>query len=790
MEDYEKLGVFYLGKIFNPKKHDVVDDELLLYESKNLTTHAVCVGMTGSGKTGLGIVILEEAAIDKIPAIIVDPKGDLGDLLLTFPNLSPSEFRPWIDEAEAERKGMDPDAYAAFVAKTWQEGLSKWGEGPQRIQNLRNSVEMVIYTPASNAGVPLSILSSFEAPPKELALDTTAMREKVLSTTSSLLGLLGIVADPIKSREHILISTIFDQAWRRGSNMDLVSLIQQVQKPPFDKIGALDINTFFPLKDRMALSISLNNLLASPGFQAWMEGEPLDIQQLLYTKEGKPKLSIISIAHLSDSERMFFTTLLLNQLLTWMRRQPGTSSLRALFYMDEIFGYFPPTAMPPSKIPMLTLLKQARAFGLGVVLATQNPVDLDYKGLSNCGTWFIGKLQTERDKARVIEGLNTASNGEIDAKSLDKMIASLGTRVFIMRSVHEKEPILFETRWTMSYLRGPLTLAQIEVLTDKTSVSTKAPSEEEKPVMEKSTSTQTKATVPPGINEYFIRSVNALQSAHYKPFVAGFAKLHFVDSKTKTDIWKDVYIVAKIQEDGKTVKWDEGENLPEIKDRLEKDPLPNSVFEDLPAGLMQEKNYAAFEKSLESSLYQNQTLTIYQYPELSMTSKEGENEKDFQSRVAMALREKRDEMVQKIREKYGPKITTLSDRVRRAQEKLGQQQQQSGMQKAEAAISIGATVLGALLGKGVTKGTISQAGTSMRRVGRIGKDSQSAANAEADYNALKLQLQNAQNELNNEIAKIPSSIDPSSIKLSKLTLRPRKTDISVSEVALIWIPLP
>ena len=466
-QDFEKLGVFYLGKVVDPAKGGTTD-ELVLYPSKDLTTHAVCVGMTGSGKTGLGITLLEEAAIDKIPSIVIDPKGDLSNLLLTFPAVSPDEFLPWIDEGEAERKGMEREAYAESVAKLWKEGLAKWGEGAERIQKLRSSVEMAVYTPASKAGIPLSILSSFAAPSKELMLDPVALQDRIKSITSGILGLLGIEADPIKSREHILISSIIDQAWQKGINLDLAALIQQVQKPPFDKIGALDVDTFFPPKERMGLSISLNNLLASPGFKAWMEGEPLDIKQMLYTKEAKPKLSIISIAHLSDSERMFFVTLLLNEILSWMRSQPGTSSLRAVLYMEEIFGFFPPTAMPPSKIPMLTLLKQARAFGLGIVLATQNPVDLDYKGLSNCGTWFIGKLQTDRDKSRVIEGLKTASNGEIDSAGLDKMLASTGNRTFILRSIHEKNPILFQTRWTLSYLRGPLTLAQIDSLKDKT----------------------------------------------------------------------------------------------------------------------------------------------------------------------------------------------------------------------------------------------------------------------------------------------------------------------------------
>ncbi|MBA3815370.1 MAG: ATP-binding protein [Parachlamydiaceae bacterium] len=787
MKDYEKLGVFYLGKIFGQKKQDVTDP--LLLDSKDLTTHAVCVGMTGSGKTGLGIALLEEAAIDKIPAIIIDPKGDLGNLLLTFPSLSANDFRPWVDASEAERNGETLDAYAETISKKWKEGLAKWDEPQERIQKLRDSVDIVIYTPASNAGIPLSVLSSFAAPSKETIQDTTALRDRVLSVTSSLLGLIGIVADPIKSREHILISTLFNQAWSKGKDIDLRNLIQQVQKPAFDKIGALDLDTFFPTKERMKLAISLNNLLASPGFQAWMEGDPLDIDQLLYNKDGKPKLSIISIAHLSDSERMFFVTLLLNEMLSWMRKQPGTSSLRALFYMDEIFGYFPPTAMPPSKGPMMSLLKQARAFGLGIVLVTQNPVDLDYKGLSNCGIWFIGKLQTERDKARVLEGLNAASNGELDTKSLNKLIALTGNRIFLMRSIYLKEPVLFETRWTLSYLRGPLTLTQISKLSEKFESPKQDTAQELQDTPQKQPkSASDKAIVPAKIQEYFISRANVTNPT-YKPLVAGIAKLHFVDATTKTDIWDDVCIVAGLNTDGQSINWDAGENVPEIKSHFETTPLPNSSFKDLPSFLMQEKNYAASGKLLSTWLYQNQSRSLFKYQDLGLTSKTAESEEDFRTRVSLALRENRDQAVNKLREKYGQKINTLKEKLQRSQSKVAQKQSESTWQKAEAFITAGSTILGAILGKGVTKGTISQAGTSMRRIGKIGKDNQDAEQAEEDSTSVQEQLNAVQNQLNQEIDLVPKSIDPSSIKLEEVKIKPRKSDISVENIFLIWWPI-
>lgn len=782
MQDYEKLGMFYLGKIFDPKKQDVSD--ALLLDSKDLTTHAVCVGMTGSGKTGLGITLLEEAAIDKIPAIIIDPKGDVGNLVLTFPKLSVNDFLPWVDASEAERQGQTPAAYAETLSKKWKDGLAKWDEPQERIQKLRDSVEIAIYTPASQAGIPLSILSSLAAPSKEMILDTEALRDRVSSITSSLLGLIGIVADPIKSREHILISTLIDQSWQEGKDIDIAGLIQQIQKPPFNKIGALDIDTFFPSKERMNLAISMNALLASPGFQGWMEGEPLIINKLLYNDEGKPKLSVISIAHLSDPERMFFVTLLLNELLSWMRQQQGTSSLRALFYMDEIFGYFPPTAMPPSKKPMLRLLKQARAFGLGIVLVTQNPVDLDYKGLSNCGTWFIGKLQTERDRARVIEGLNAASNGELDTKSLDKLIAATGSRIFLLRSIHLKEPVLFETRWTLSYLSGPLTLAQIAKLSEKS-----RPAKTETPKEKIVQTAKTKDVVPASIPEYFVSRAN-VSNPIYKPLVVGIAKLHFIDAAAKTDVWEDVCIVAGPNADGQSIDWDAGENSPEIKNHFEKSPMPNSSFQDLPAFLMQEKNYVGIQKSFATWLYQNQSRSLFKYQDqnLTLASNSGESEEDFRTRVSLALRENRDHIVSQLRQKYGKKINTLTEKLRCSQDKFNQKQQQSTWQKAETFISVGSTILGAIFGKGVTKGTISQAGTSMRRMGKIGKDSQDAEHAEEDLHSLQEQLNDVQVELNREIDQVSKSIDPGNIKLNEIKIKPRKSDVTIEKVVLAWWP--
>ena len=446
MNAYEKLGAFYLGKYFDMAAQKLKDD-LVLYDSKDLNTHAVIIGMTGSGKTGLGISLLEEALIDNIPVIAIDPKGDLPNLLLSFPQLQPGDFRPWINEQDALNAGLTPDQFAGKQADLWRKGLASWDQDPERIDRLKASAEFAVYTPGSNAGQPVSVLRNFAPPTTDIMAEKDLLRDRIQSTVTALLALLGIEADPITSREHILLSNIIESSWAEGKALDLAGMIRAIQSPPFERIGIMDLEAFYPPKNRFQLAMRLNNLLAAPGFEAWLEGEPLNINRMLYTDQGKPRASIFSISHLSDAERMFFVAVLLNEILAWMRTQSGTTSLRAILYMDEIYGYFPPVKNPPSKTPLLTLLKQARAFGLGVVLSTQNPVDLDYKGLSNTGTWFIGRLQTDRDKARVLEGLEGAAAGTgFDRGRMEEILAGLGQRIFLLNNVHENAPVTFQTR--------------------------------------------------------------------------------------------------------------------------------------------------------------------------------------------------------------------------------------------------------------------------------------------------------------------------------------------------------
>src|SRR5262245_2213567 len=648
--DFEKLGVFYLGRPWDlaAKRPGA---GVVLYDSKDLVTHAVCVGMTGSGKTGLCLALLEEAALDGVPALVIDPKGDLADLMLTFPDLAPADFLPCINEDDARRQGLEPAELAKREAERWATGLAGWGQDGARIRRLREAVEIAIYTPGSEAGIPVSVLRSFAAPPAALRDDGEAFRERIASTATALLGLLGISADPVKSREHILLSTILESAWTAGSDLDLGGLIRQVQSPPIARVGVLDLEAFYPAKERFELATGLNNLLAAPGFAAWMEGEALDVSRLLATPAGKPRIAIFSIAHLGDAERMFFVSLLLNQTLAWMRAQSGTSSLRAIVYMDEIFGFFPPVANPPSKLPLLTLLKQARAFGVGLVLATQNPVDLDYKGLSNAGTWFIGRLQTERDKARVLDGLEgvaAAEGGRFDRGRMEEIIAGLGNRVFLMSNVHDDAPVVFQSRWALSYLRGPLTRSQISTLmagraaeppreaASPTVAISPAPPASAGSVSAQPATATARPLLPPEIAQHFLPVRGATPAGAmlvYQPMVCGVADVRFADAKKGIDTTIPTMVVTAITDEAVPVDWERAVEVALTPSDLELSPAPSAGFAPLPAVAGKAKSYDGWRKDFAAWLFRMRTLDVLTSPRVKAFSRPGESEADFRARI-------------------------------------------------------------------------------------------------------------------------------------------------------------
>jgi Helicase HerA, central domain len=809
--DYEKLGAFYLGKDYDLSASQIKED-LVLYDSKDLVTHAAIIGMTGSGKTGLGIGILEEALVDNIPFIAIDPKGDLTNILLTFPDLTASNFRPWINEQEAATQGLSPDQFAEAQAKLWEKGLGDWGQNVERIRKLRQSVDFAIYTPGSNAGLQVSVLRSFDVPPQVVMQDSDALREKIQTTATSLLGLMGIDADPMTSREHVLLSNILSQSWNDGKNLDLASLIKAIQEPPFSQIGVMDVESFYPQKDRFALSMQLNNLLASPGFSAWMEGEPLDIQRMFYTPEGKARACIFTISHLSDKERMFFVSMLLNEVLGWMRAQGGTTSLRALLYMDEIFGYLPPTANPPSKIPMLTLLKQARAFGLGLVLATQNPVDLDYKALSNIGTWFIGRLQTERDKARVLEGLEGASStAGFDRSEMDKILSGLGKRVFLLHNVNENAPTIFQTRWAMSYLRGPLTKEQMKTLmadrkntvastspivANPASASPVAPS----PVSANPVSASTNVSpapratptasssspiAPQGIKVYYLPASGEVT---YSPAVLSMIEAHYSNARNNLNETMTYALSCELQDGPMPCNWEDALDITLTPHDLQTEPAGNASFTDLSKDATA-KNLDKWQKESLSFIRQKRPLTLYSSKEYKLVSKSGESEGDFRARLAQSSREARDAQVDKLREKYASKIATLQNRLKTAQERVVREQSQSRQQQLDTVVNIGTTLLGAFMGRKKLSVTNARgAGSVIKSATRAQRQGADVAKAEDSVEGLQQQLSDLEAQLQVESEKLSGSFDASTVVLETVQIAAKSTDLNVKVFGLLWLP--
>jgi hypothetical protein len=849
MQNYEKLGVFYLGRYHDPAARQTLPDPVL-YDANDLLTHALCVGMTGSGKTGLCIDLIEEAAIDGIPSILIDPKGDLANLLLTFPELRPEDFAPWVDPDDARKQGVAIPEQAARQAALWREGLARWDQDGARIRRLREAAEFVIYTPGSNTGLPVSILSSFAAPGPALLADPELLRERVTSTVGSLLGLLGLDADPTRSREAVFLANVLQQAWQARRDLDLAALIHEVQAPGFTRIGVMEVETFYPAKDRFTLATAINALIASPGFGAWLEGEPFDLPRILHTPAGKPRVAIFSIAHLGEAERMFFVTLLLNQVLGWMRTQSGTTSLRALVYMDEIFGYFPPVANPPSKLPLLTLLKQARAFGVGLVLATQNPVDLDYKGLANIGTWFLGRLQTDRDKQRVLDGLEGAAGAQasgFDRAALEQTLSALGSRVFLLHNVHEDGAAVFESRWCLSYLRGPLSRDQVKTLMDAhrgiarrlespapvparasaapaaarlggwarpvaaperpafPALDTSPPAPPPEGLRESGRASVApvarperapgarlesgRPTLPPGIPQFFFPPGDAGGELVYEPRLFGAASVRFVDAKTRVDVTREVVLLTPIGDDAVPVDWAEAGEVALDPNALERQPAAGARFVPLPAAATQARNYATWQRDFINAIQGSRKVTLLKSTVFNQVSQVEESEGDFRVRLQQSSREQRDALLAKLRAKYAPKLAALNERLRKAEQAVEREASQARQAKLSTALSFGTTLLGAFLGrKALSASNLSKAGTALRGVGRSAEQAADVGRAQESVEAIRRQLGELDGEFQAEAAAIESERDLASETFETMELRPARGNITVKLVSLVWVP--
>jgi hypothetical protein len=698
----------------------------------------------------------------------------------------------------------------------WRNGLKEWGIGPDRILALKNAAEFVVYTPGSDIK-PVSVLSSLAAPDVSWDGNREILREKITSTVTALLGLVGFDdVDPVRSREHILLSNIFESAWSEGKNVDLTELILQTQTPPFDKLGAFPVDTFFPPKERMDLAMVLNNILASPAFETWRMGLSLDIQSLLYTEDGRPRHNIFYLAHLSDRERMFFVTLLLASVEAWMRMQKGTSGLRALLYMDEIYGYIPPTSNPPSKPLFMRMVKQARAFGLGLLLATQNPVDVDYKALSNAGTWFIGKLQTDQDKQRLLDGLTGAVSG-VSRDLFDDLISSLGKRVFILHNVHAKAPTLFQTRWTMNFLAGPLTRVQIPQLNEISSpisVNAETAATLNTPMVnapktnsfvatksELTGGTQTKPPLPAGIREYYLPQNYSLPEAFssaqrpmpndamiqgvvYKPSLLAAAQVRILDRKygVDTEITRAALVISPDKRG--IIRWDDfAYNGPSL-DKVETMPAPSARFGAIDSPLNDSKLMTSLQKDFIDWVIRNSSVTARANTTLKVFAGPDVSQADFMKACADTAREARDAEIAKKTATIDRQIKTLQDKMAREERELREDEADLQHRKMEEMGTHAENVLGLFTGSRSTRKLSSS--LSKRRMTENAK-----AEVEESVDAIsqfKKQLAELGRQREEMIAEINDRWGRVVNEISEVTINPKKTDVFVNLFGVAWLP--
>lgn len=795
-------GALYVGRPTEGEGRVTIDAD-------DLTTHGVIVGMTGSGKTGLGVIALEEALLQGIPTLVLDPKGDMANLCLTFPDFAPADFRPWIDTAEAEREGRTPDEHAAAVAATWEEGTAGSGITPEMVRTLRDDVDVTVYTPGSTAGVGLDLVGSLKAPD---GADAQAIDDEVTDVVTGLLALVDVESDPLTGREHILLANLLTTAWGKGQSLDLPTLITQVQEPPLRKLGVLDLETFYPAKDRMDLALRLNGLLASPTFAAWSEGVPLDIAAMLGGDGGRPRCAIVSLAHLDDAERQFVVTLVLSRLITWMRGQAGASSLRAMVYFDEVFGFVPPVANPPAKQPILTILKQARAFGVGMVLATQNPVDIDYKAISNAGTWMIGRLQTARDKDRLLEGMRSAAGG-VDIDAVSAAISGLGKRQFVLHTTRGGAPTVFGTRWAASYLCGPLTGPQIaELMAEQkaalpaddpvgtpaaTMGGSTAPVAQEV-AAEESLADDESSVAPTVPDEVVVRYVDpaaewaqelgaAAGGTRLVPHVAVRVRMTFDEAKADLDHAEEFEAVLPVATEPGDVS---GMVAVDYDDRDLRAEAPAGAVYVVPEAKISTKTWwNTVERSVRDELYRSRTMTVLHNPALKLWSRPGEDEAAFLSRCDAAAEAKADEEAEALRARTESKADRLRDAIQRAQDRVAQLEADVSSRKSNELINIGSSILGGFLGgrksaRGVAadlRRAANKRGQTSRTQARLDTAQGKVVDATDDLLKLEEELAAELLDIDHRWMEAGKAIEPVEVGLEK-------NDVEVTNVALAWLP--
>ncbi|MFP5322231.1 MAG: helicase HerA domain-containing protein [Acidimicrobiia bacterium] len=782
-----------LGETVDPSSGDRTGGAISI-DAADLTTHGVIVGMTGSGKTGLGVVLLEEALRAGIPTLVLDPKGDMTNLALRFPGLTTEEFAPWVPA------GSDP----AATATTWREGLASWGLGTADVADLDARSRVTVYTPGSTAGVGLDLVGSL-APPT--GVDQEGRADEVDGVVSGLLALVGIEADPLSSREHILLANLVERAWAAGEPLDLGRLVHQVQEPPLRKLGVLDLDSFYRAADRSKLALQLNGLLASPAFSAWSQGVPIDVGAMLAPVDGKASCSVIYLAHLGEEERQFVVTLVLSKLVTWMRAQPGTPDLRALVYMDEVFGYVPPTAAPPAKKPILTVLKQARAYGVGMVLSTQNPVDLDYKALSNAGTWMVGRLQTERDVARLRDGL-TAASGAVDVDALGTTIAGLGKRAFVLHSTKGSAPAVFTTRWALDYLAGPLTKDQVGALPGAAVAPTApvaaspaaAPAGSTTPVADRPVAlADDESPVPPTVaDDVPVRWVDP--AAPWLPEVGGdptstrhaavvVVRAALVYDETKADLRHAEEFECVLTDLGAAVDVS-GRHVVDHDDRDLRDAAPAVATYRLPEAPLDRSGwFADVRKAVVDHLYAERTLVLRRNAELDLWSRPGESEGDFLARCRAAAAAKVEEEAADVRARLERRMGTVRTALEREQTRVAELQARASDAKQHEVLSAAGDLLGAFLGgrrsaRSVltkVKGASSRRNQTSAAGQRVETALEKVEQRTAELADLEAELVDALADLDADWAEKAEAIDEVEVGLEK-------TDVEVRHLVLAWLP--
>ncbi len=766
---YEKLGLFYLGRNIDKTTQEATDT-LTLLKNKNFTTHAAIIGMTGSGKTGLGIGLIEEAAIDNIPAILIDPKGDMGNLLLTDPTFNPKNFEPWIED-EATNKNENVANYAEKMATMWQEGIKRDYQDEARVTKL-HGVEKTIYTPGSSSGISINILGSLEAPPTEVLNDSDTFASYLKSTVSSLLSLIKIEADPVSSKEYLLIAQILANKWTNNESLSLEKLIGEIISPNFDKIGVLPLESFYPQEKRFALATKFNSIIASPTFSAWLQGDTLDIQRLLYDENGKAKIAVMSIAHLSDEERMFFVTILLNKYIAWMRQQSGTSALKALLYMDEIYGYFPPSKNPPSKEPMMLLLKQARAFGTGVILSTQNPVDLDYKGLSNIGTWFIGRLQTSQDIERVIDGLGGKVGASYSKSEIKELLANLQKRTFFLKSAHLEDIRIFSTRWVMSYLKGPLKSAEIsQLMAAKKSAAPQALMSKEP----KETGYENFVNLDKSISQKYATDVTGQNN--FRATLQAKVEVHYFSQSKDIDENHTLCLDLELYEDD-AIDWENAEELESCPTYSTAEPS-NASYSPLSAEISEDKGLKKNKRELVNWIYKNRRLELFKTTSPKLNSKPNESLGDFKVRLKDILDDKKEEEIEELQERYEKKEKTLMKRLQRAQDKVAKEEADAS----KSMIDTGIAILGALFGRTST----AKLGTAFSKGSRAYKERGDISRAQEALEEIHEDLELLAEELEEKIDELSEKFNVDNVEIKDASMKPKKSDINIEELSIVWI---